>query len=196
VFIAPKSPIFAHFRIAATARIMSRGSPPYDRYIWSIFVNNCLSARAIKIIRPLGGLLQVRQSTSKTRHRSAINKKEKGKIRGQFAYTAKYKGEAKRELIFSAILFEWQDPHKKIPGDKPGTVRGKNLIRQKNLVQPRPANQLNRTPLQIKILCQHCLNISHVGVIIHRPAEFNDAAEFIAAAIICVGEPELCEVLC
>ena len=89
-------------------------------------------------------------------------------------------------------------PQKKIPaisrenqGEKLDTPEKKPVS-----VQPRPTNQLNRTPLQIKILCQHCLNISHVGVIIHRPAEFNDAAEFIAAAIICVREPELCEVLC
>jgi len=112
-----------------------------------------------------------------------------GIVRGQFAYIAKNKGNGRRELIFSAMLMEWQYQAKKNPGDKPGVNQGEKLDtpEKKPLMQPRPTNQLNRTPSQIKILCQHCFNIGHIRVVIHRSTEFNDTAEFISAAIVCVG---------
>jgi len=47
-----------------------------------------------------------------------------GIVRGQFAYIAKNKGIGRRELIFSAMLMEWQYQPKKNPGDKPGVNQG------------------------------------------------------------------------
>src|SRR5690606_25933009 len=63
------------------------------------------------------------------------------------------------------------------------------------LVQPGPAQELDGNPPQVKILCQHGLDIGHVGVLVHRAAEFHYAAEFVAATIVLVGQSKLRVVL-
>ena len=82
-----------------------------------------------------------------------------------------------------------------------GRIRGKIVQRARSkkirlLVQSRPTQQLYCAPLQVEILCQNCLDIRSIRVMGHGSIEFDYAAEFIAAAIIRIGQPELRVVLC
>jgi len=61
-------------------------------------------------------------------------------------------------------------------------------------MQPGPAHQLYGALLQVKILCQNCFNVRDIRVIIHRAAELDDATEFVATAVIRIGQLELCVV--
>ena len=70
------------------------------------------------------------------------------------------------------------------------------MQRQKNSVQSRPAYELYGTLTQVEITSQYGLNVTRVGVTIHRLVELNHAAEFVAAVVVSVGQYELRVVLC
>jgi hypothetical protein len=50
--------------------------------------------------------------------------------------------------------------------------------------------------LQVEILCQYRLDIGHIGVVIHRSAQFDDATELVTTLVVGVCESKLCVVLC
>ena len=62
-------------------------------------------------------------------------------------------------------------------------------------MQSRPADQFHSVLLQVKIAGQNCLDVSFVGVLLHWMAQLNNAAEFIAVTIFCIGKDELRVVL-
>ena len=68
-------------------------------------------------------------------------------------------------------------------------------MRQKKLVQAGPANELNCVLLQVEIAGQYGLDVTRFTVHIHRLTQLDHTAEFVAAAILRVGQYELCVVL-
>ena len=61
-------------------------------------------------------------------------------------------------------------------------------------MQSGPANQFYGVLLQVEIAGQYGLNITRITVHIHRLTQFDHTAEFIAAAVLRVGQDELCVV--
>ncbi|HEX7719452.1 MAG TPA: hypothetical protein VF389_06575 [Woeseiaceae bacterium] len=77
--------------------------------------------------------------------------------------------------------------------------QGENLRQKKGnamvLLQARPAKKFHGTFLQVEILGQRSLDVGNVGVFVHRPVQFNDATEFVAASIPGISQSKLGVVL-
>ena len=62
-------------------------------------------------------------------------------------------------------------------------------------MQPGPAYEPHLAAVQVEISGQSGLNVALIGVAIHRLAKLHDAAEFVATAVLRVGQYELRVVL-
>jgi hypothetical protein len=77
---------------------------------------------------------------------------------------------------------------------EPGESGGKSWDAFKS-VQSGPADQFHRRLLQVKIAGQYGLDITRIRGLLHRAVQLNNAAEFVATAIIGVRQNELGVVL-
>ena len=62
-------------------------------------------------------------------------------------------------------------------------------------MQSRPADKLHCATLQVEIPCEYCLDVLAVRLLVHRLAEFDNAAELVSAVVLGIGQDELCVVL-
>jgi len=85
-------------------------------------------------------------------------------------------------------------PNKKIPAEA-GKIRGNWNCARRNSVQSGPAHQLYCSFLQVEIAGQHGLYVTRVTAHIHGLTQLDHTAEFVATAILRVGQYELCVVL-
>ncbi len=72
---------------------------------------------------------------------------------------------------------------------------GKLVIDAFKSVQSRPADQFHSVPLQVKISGQNGFDVARVRTVLHRVIQLDHAAEFVTAAILCIGQYELRVVL-